>query len=161
MMKTREKNPSPIGFHLDTGKRQWYIVGCYLAPDNTLTIENFVAALKVRPWGAKLLVAGNFNVKLSKPEGNWRGEDIAAALATEGLKYMLAHFLLHWRSWFRDGRTWSMIQAGREVRYRTGYTLGTDRRLFWNVFVRDPRHNSDHYMVLGCLRSAPLSEHSM
>ena len=26
--------------------------------------------------------------------------------------------------------------------------------------VRNPRHNSDHYMVLGFLRSAPLREHS-
>ena len=25
-----------------------------------------------------------------------------------------------------------------------------------NVAIRDPRHNSDHYMVLGCLPSAPL-----
>ena len=40
---------------------------------------------------------------------------------------------------------------------RTDYILGTDSRLFKNVAVRDPRHNSDHYMVLGCLPSAPLS----
>ena len=26
--------------------------------------------------------------------------------------------------------------------------------------VRDPQHNSDHYLVLGCLRSAPLREHT-
>ena len=32
--------------------------------------------------------------------------------------------------------------------------------LFWNVSVRDPRHNLDHYLVLGCLHSTPLSEHS-
>ena len=38
----------------------------------------------------------------------------------------------------------------------TDYILGTDRRLFGNVSVRDPRHNSDHYLVLGCLRSASL-----
>ena len=53
-----------------------------------------------------------------------------------------------------------MIWAGREVRYRTDYTLGTDCRLFWNVSVWDPRHNSDHYLVLVCLCSAPLKEHS-
>ena len=53
-----------------------------------------------------------------------------------------------------------MIWEGKEVRSRTDYILGTDRCLFWNVSARDPMHNSDHYMVLGCLRSAPLSEHS-
>ena len=25
--------------------------------------------------------------------------------------------------------------------------------------VQDPRHNSDHYMMLGCLPSASLAEH--
>ena len=52
-----------------------------------------------------------------------------------------------------------MLQKGREVRYRTDYILGTDRRLFGNVSIWDPRHNSDHYMVLGCLPSASLTEH--
>ena len=52
-----------------------------------------------------------------------------------------------------------MVQVGREVSSWTDYILGTDHRLFWNVFVWDPRHNSDHYLVLGCLHSAPLSEH--
>ena len=43
---------------------------------------------------------------------------------------------------------------------RTDYILGTDFRLFVNVYVRDPRHNSDHYIVLGCLHSASLREHA-
>ena len=30
--------PKVVGFHMETGSRQWYIVGCYLAPDNTSTI---------------------------------------------------------------------------------------------------------------------------
>ena len=51
-----------------------------------------------------------------------------------------------------------MLQKGKEVRSRTYYILGTDRRLFGNVSVRDPRHNSDHYMVLGCLPSTYLTE---
>ena len=48
----------------------------------------------------------------------------------------------------------------REVRYWTDYIIGTNHPLFWNVFVRDPMHNSEHYMVMGCLRSDPLKEHS-
>ena len=93
MMKTREKNPSPIGFHLDTGKRQWYIVGCYLAPDDTSAIDSVVAALKELPRGTKLLVAGDLNVKLSDPEGDRREEEIVASLTTEGLEDMSANFL--------------------------------------------------------------------
>ena len=52
-----------------------------------------------------------------------------------------------------------MIREGREVRSRTDYIPGTDLCLFGNVSVRDPRHNSDHYMVMGCLHSASLMEH--
>ena len=50
-----------------------------------------------------------------------------------------------------------MRRKGQVVRSQTDYILGTDRRMFKNVAVRDPRHNTDHYMVLGCLPSAPLS----
>ena len=106
--------------------------------------------------GAKLLVSGYFNANLAEPEGDRRGEDIAAAMATEGLEDMSAHFLPQRLSCCRYGRTWSMIREGREVRSWTEYILGTDRRLFVNVSVRDPRHNSDHYIVLGCLHSASL-----
>ena len=87
------------------------------------------------------MVAGNFNVKLSEPKGDRREEDILAVLATEGLEDLSAHFLPCRRSCFRDGRTWSMIEAGREVLSQTHYILGTDHHLFWNVSIRDPKHN--------------------
>ena len=97
---------------------------------------------------------------LAEPEGDRRGEDIAAALATEGLEYMLAHFLPRRRPWCWAGRTWSILREGREVRSWTDYILETDRRLFGNVSVQDPRHNSDHYLVLSYLHSASLKEHT-
>ena len=53
-----------------------------------------------------------------------------------------------------------MIREGREVQSWTDYILGTDCHLFGNNSVWDPRHNSDHYMVLGCLHSASLKEHA-
>ena len=152
--------PNVVGFQLATGDRRWYIVGCYLAPEDTLTIESTVAALKELPQGAKLLVARDLNVKLLDPEGDCRGEDTASSLAMEGPEDMLEHFLLRRKSCLRDGRAWSMIQAGREVRSRTDYILGRDRHIFWNVSVRDPRHNSDHSMVMGCFHGALLREHS-
>ena len=64
---------------------------------------------------AKLLLAGDFNAKLSDLEGDGRGEEIAAALATEGLKDMSVHFLPRRHSWCRYGRTCSMIREGRDV----------------------------------------------
>ena len=77
--------PNVVSFQLSTGDRRWYIVGCYLAPGDTLTIESVVNVLKERPRGAELLVAGEFNVNLAETEGDQRGEDIGAAMEMEGL----------------------------------------------------------------------------
>ena len=138
--------PNGIGFQLATGARQWYIVGCYLAPDDTSTIERVVEALRDRPKGAELMVAGDLNTNLAAPEGDRREEDITETSATEGLKDMAQHFLPREQRWCRDRRTWGMLWNGREVLSQTDYILGTDRRLF-----------GDHYMVLGCLQSACLT----
>ena len=102
----------------------------YFEPNKKLTIENVIAALKEKTRGYKLLVAGDLNVKLLETEEDWRGKEIAGALTTKGLEEMLAHLLPHRRPWCRDGRTRRMVWAGREVRSRTDYILGTDRRLF-------------------------------
>ena len=52
-----------------------------------------------------------------------------------------------------------MVREGKAIRSRTDYLLGTDHSLFRNVAVRDPRHNSDHYMVVGKLRGGTVREH--
>ena len=103
-------------------------------------------------------MAGDFNVDIAAPEGDRRAEDIATEIATAGLEDMARHFLLREKRWCRDRRTWGMRRKGQVVRSRTDYILGTDGRLFRNVTVWDPRHNSDHYMVMGCLPIAPLLE---
>ena len=48
--------PNIIGFQIATGARRWYIVGVYLAPDNTTTMERVSEAIRSRPRGAELLV---------------------------------------------------------------------------------------------------------
>ena len=53
-----------------------------------------------------------------------------------------------------------MVREGKVVRSRTNYILGTDRSIFRNVSAQDPRHNTDHFMVVGCLRSAPEREYA-
>ena len=132
------------------------IVGAYIAPEDKVTMEMVVKAIGRRPLGAELMVDGDFNVDILAPEGR-RAENIATDLATEGLEDMAQHFMRQGRRWCRDRRTWDMRRQGQVVRSRTDYILGTDRRLFQNVAVRDPRHNTDHYMVPGCLPGAPLA----
>ena len=63
----RQFGPNFGGLHLATGARRWYIIGCYLAPDDTSTIESVVAALKERPQGTALLVARDLNTTLTDP----------------------------------------------------------------------------------------------
>ena len=53
-----------------------------------------------------------------------------------------------------------MVRLRREVRSRMDCILGIDRCLFRNVAIQDPRHNSDHYMVLGRHCIYPLREHT-
>ena len=76
-----------------TGERRWYIIGCYLTPDYTSMIESVVAALKDRPRGSELLVAGDLNAKLDHLDGYQREEAIAAELTAEELEDMSDHFL--------------------------------------------------------------------
>ena len=81
-------------FHLATGERRWYIIGCYLYPDVASTIDCVVAALREFPQGLELLVAGYFNAYLEQTEGERREEEILAALAEARLEDMQVHFLL-------------------------------------------------------------------
>ena len=80
MEAVRQFGLNVVSFQLATGARRWYIIGCYLSPDDILTIKSFVAALKERPWGTALIVAGDLNTTLFSPEKDRRGTEIAAAL---------------------------------------------------------------------------------
>ena len=156
----REYGPNVMSFEVATGARQWYIIGCYLAPDDTSTIERVVAALRYIPKGTILVVAGYLNTYLEDSENYWRGTDIAAAMTASGVEDMTAHFLPRRRKWGRERRMWSMVREGKVVRSRTDYLIGTYRSLFRDVSIRDPRHNTDHFMVVGCLRSSPERKHT-
>ena len=107
-----------------------------------------------------MLVVGDFNANLEQLEGDCREEEISTALTVAGVEDMLDHFLPRQIPCFRDSRTWIMVWLWREVWSRTDYILGADHSLFGNVAVQDPRHNSDHYLVLGNLRRDPLKEHT-
>ena len=148
-----------VRFQLAPGDRRWYIVGCYLAPDNASTIEDVVAAIGKRPRGDMLVVVGDLNTDLAAPEVRKWDEGISAALAEEGLEDTSGHFLPRHNTWLKDGHTWAMHLGGQEVRSRTNYILGTDSCLFQNITVRDASHNTDHYLVLGCIRGAAPAAH--
>ena len=57
----------------------------YIAPEDTTTMERVVEAIRRKPQGAELLVAGDYNVDIAAPKGDRRAEDNATELATAGL----------------------------------------------------------------------------
>ena len=58
--EVREYGPNVLSFEVVTGRRRWYIIGCYIAPDDARTIERVVTALGDQPCGTALVVAGGF-----------------------------------------------------------------------------------------------------
>ena len=117
--EVREYGPNVISFEVATGRRQWYIIGCYLALNDARTIERVVTALGDQLRSTALVVAGDFNTDLGETASNGRGTEIAAALTEAGVEDMTAHFLLRKRLWGRERRTWSMVREGKVIRYRT------------------------------------------
>ena len=105
------------------------------------------------------MVVGNFNTDLVAPEGQEQDGEIVEVIAEEGLEDMSDHFLTRHKLWLKDGRTRAMKRGDREVRSRTDWILGTDSHMFQNVAVWDTRHNTDHYLVLGCLLRAASATH--
>ena len=61
--------------------------------------------------------------------------------------------------WNQEKGMWSMVGVVREARYRKDYIMESDCRLFRNMSVLDPRHNSDHYLIVGCLCITTLRKH--
>ena len=82
-----------------SGRRRWYIIGCYLAPDDAQMIEQVVTALGDQPKGTALVVAGDLNTDLGEVECDRRGTEILAAITEAGLEDMAAHFLPRKRRW--------------------------------------------------------------
>ena len=49
-----------------TGRRQWYIIGCYIAPDDARTIERVITAMGDQLRGTALILARDFNTDLGE-----------------------------------------------------------------------------------------------
>ena len=135
-------------------------VCCYLAPDNLATSKRVVTYISQCPCGAALLVVGNFNTDLATLEVVSHREDIAASIISNRLEEISAHFLPRHKSRAWDWRMWFMFRLRRKVRSWTDCLLVTDSHMFCNVSVCYRCYNSDHFMVLECLRSASQQEHT-
>jgi exonuclease III len=151
----RKHGPNVISCIITTGLRQYPVIGAYIPPGDTTTLA-FISEASNRFPGQPILLMGDINVDLRTNAPSTRDTEIMAFLATLGLEDMAMHFTQ--RKNFRHGNTWSMEREGTLLQSRCDYILGTDRRLFQYILIKDPRYHSDHLMVTGGLRSAPKRE---
>jgi hypothetical protein len=145
----RYHGPNVISFQLVAASRRWGVVGAYIPPADLKTVEYITQAFEALPRAIPPILLGDLNVDLDNPRDD-RGQAIATEVAGLGLEDLLLHF--RQRRGFRHGKTWMQHRDGQTVRARCDYLLGTDRRMFSNVAIRDPRlFTSDHLMVQGSL----------
>ena len=137
-----------MSFQLESGERRLFIVGCYLFPDGALTIESFSVAISQNPFRSALQIVSDLNADLVVLEGNRHVEEILESISTTVLEDISTHFLPFCKAWAQDERKFFMYLQGIEGQPQTDYLLGMDCPLFKNLYVWDPCHNSDHYMVL-------------
>jgi paraquat-inducible protein B len=152
----KSHGPNVISCILVTGKRQQRIIGVYIPPGDTTTLAHISEASNRFPNQPTILM-GDLNMDLQTTTPNARDTEIMAVLSTLGLDDMSNHFLQRKR--FRSGNTWQMRRDGTILRSRCDYILGTDRRIFTYIAIKDPCYNSDHLMVTGGILSAPKTEH--
>ena len=70
-------------------------------------------------------------------------------MTMERLEYKESHYLPCQKPLKRDDWMWSILHCGKKVWSQTNYILITDQHMFQNVDVQNPRHNTDHYLVIG------------
>jgi exonuclease III len=150
-------NPNVISFELVTGKRRFSCVGAYIPPGDTTTIDNITIAIERLPRNNPIILLGDLNADILHPQ-NDRSTEVASMAASFGLDDLLRHFKQKHR--FRSGFTWRMRRGQGMVMSRCDSIFCTDRRIFKNVAIREPRHySSDHYLVLGIIMSESLCAH--
>ena len=88
-----------VSFQMVTGQQWWHVVGYYITPEYTSTIEDVVTAIGRQIQGFEFRVARDFNEDLANPEGSARSEEITAALESDGLEEISPHILLKHKSW--------------------------------------------------------------
>ena len=121
--------PKVVSFQLATGGRQWYVVGCYLAPNDASDLERFIVGIGQQPWGVELLASRDFNVYLTTTNGYEHEKEIPVVMVMEGLEDIKAHLLTKHSPWTRDARTRRMICLIQKVRSQTDFILRKDHGL--------------------------------
>ena len=104
-----------MSIHVVTGNTRYYIVGCYLPPDNLHSLEFVKKAWSQRRSGAIPLLIGDFNVDLDSPN-NSRADIIAEQLDRWLLNKTCDHFYRKTKKGGQRGNwTWHQDRTGDDT----------------------------------------------
>jgi len=129
--------PNVLSFQLVSGAARWYIIGCYIPPNDSTTLTHIDEAWRACPKGWFPILLGDLNVNLA-------ADQVDAMVLID----MSTHFP-QWRGRRSRGRwTWRMRRGRQWVSSQCDYILGRATNLGrWirRVSVRTPFcHDSDH-----------------
>ena len=120
-----------VSFLLTSGARRCHVVGAYVSPNDRPIVHCVEQALQAAPTGLELILMGDLNVRLGDPCEKHE-EDLATALADQGLVNMTGHFLPRRQYRGAGGWTWIMHRDRIQVTERGYYILSMDRSSFFN-----------------------------
>jgi hypothetical protein len=133
------RGPNVLSFQLVSGATRYYIVGCYILPNNLTTLTHVKQAWMASPKGCLPVVLGDLNINLAAPRDK-QDKMIAKQVDAMNLVDMSSHFCQR-RGRNSHGRwTWRMRRGRRWVSSQCDYILGraTNQGRFWRVSIRMP-----------------------
>jgi hypothetical protein len=143
--------PNVLSFQLVSGAMRWYIVGCYILPNDLTTLTHVEQVWQACPRGCLPILLGNLNVNFAA-QRDQRDEIIAEQVDTMALVDMSSHFPQCCGRNSGGRWTWRMRRGRHWVSSQCGYILGKATNLgrwFWRVSIQMPFcHNSDHHALV-------------
>jgi hypothetical protein len=138
------------------GAARWYIIGCYIPPNDLTTLTHVNEVWRACPKGCLPILLGDLNVNLAAPR-NKRNDTIADQVYAMALIDMSTHFRQRRGRRSRGRWTWRMRRRRRWVSSQCDYILGraTDLgRWIRRVSVRMPFcHDSNHRAIVAKIRA--------
>ena len=80
-----------LTFQLVLGAARWYIIGCFISPNNLTALMHIEQAWQACPKGYQPIMLGDLNINLAAPRDE-RDETIAELVDTMTLVDMSSHF---------------------------------------------------------------------
>jgi hypothetical protein len=144
--------PNIFSLHLMMGSIRFFVVGCYIPPNDLEALACVDKAWHECPAGARPILVGDLNVNLCAPCTE-REEMIAEQVDAMDLVKMSRHFRQRSGKRLRGTWTWRMRREGRWISSQCDYFLGreTDRRRFRGINIRMPHYHSDHRALVAVI----------